>query len=354
MRIIYIYKYLVLPYYLMNILIIKLAAIGDVLRTTAVLPALKEKYPDCSISWVTENKSFDILKNNEFIDKIYLIDEDLKEKLKDVVFDSIISLDDDAKVCNLSSSLNSKKIIGAYLKDGKKAYTEDSAQWFDMGLISRFGKEKADELKALNKKTYQEILFNILNINHEKYKIHKPILNLQKEDLKFAKAFAEKNNIERKDLVIGINTGAGGRWQDKKLSIEKTAELIDKLNVESKVKLILFGGPEETKRNEKIKQKTKTEIIGAGCHNSLMEFASLVNLCKILITSDSLALHIGVALKKKVVVFFGPTSNAEIMLYNKGKKIIPKTGCLCCYKEKCGIPPDYNVNEIVEAVKLLK
>ena len=82
-----------------------------------------------------------------------------------------------------------------------------------------------------------------------------------------------------------------------------------------------------------------------------MEFATLINLCKILITSDSLAMHIGIALKKKVIVFFCPTSSSEIELYNRGSKIIPKTGCLCCYKEKCDVPPDYDVNEMVDAVK---
>lgn len=337
----------------MNILIIKLAAIGDVLRTTVVLPALKEKYPDCDISWVTENKSFDILKNNEFIDKIYLIGEDLNEKLREVVFDLILSLDDDTEACDLASSLNSKKIIGSYLENEKKTYTKDSAPWFDLGLTSKFGKEKADELKALNKKTYQEILFSILNINGNKYKIHKPILNLQKEDLKFAKIFAEKNNIERKDLVIGINTGAGGRWQDKKLSIEKTVELIDKLNSESKCKILLFGGTAETKRNEKIKNNIKTEIIDAGCNNSLMEFASLVNLCNILVTSDSLALHIGVALKKKIVSFYYPTSASEIELYGKGIKIIGKGEDYCSYQPKCDDPPEYDINEVIKAVKKL-
>lgn len=338
----------------MDILIIKLAAIGDVLRTTSILPALKEKYPDCGISWVTENKSFDILKNNEFIDKIYLINENLNEKLKDKIFDLIISLDDDAKACNLASSLNSKKIIGAYTKDNKKIYTEDSSPWFDMGLISKFGKKKADELKALNKKTYQEILFAILNINDKKYKISEPILNLQKEELKFAKEFAEKNNIDKKELVIGINTGAGGRWQDKKLSKEKTIELIGKLNNKLKAKLILFGGPAETERNEKIKQSIKADIIDAGCNNSLMEFAALVDLCNILVTSDSLALHIGVALKKKIVSFYYPTSAQEIELYGRGIKIIGKGNSYCSYQPKCDDTPDYNVDEIVENVKRLR
>ena len=130
------------------------------------------------------------------------------------------------------------------------------------------------------------------------------MLNLQKKHIKFADSFSKKNNISDDDLVIGINTGAGGRWHDKKLSIQETAELIDKLNNEISAKLLLFGGPEEKERNEKIKQTIKTEIIDAGCDNSLMEFASLVDLCKILITSDSLAMHIGIALKKNIIAFF--------------------------------------------------
>ena len=75
-------------------------------------------------------------------------------------------------------------------------------------------------------------------------------------------------------------------------------------------------------RNEKIKKLVKTEVIDAGCDNSLMEFASLVNLCNVIITSDSLALHIGIALKKKIVCFFYPTSASEIELYGRGEKII--------------------------------
>ena len=96
---------------------------------------------------------------------------------------------------------------------------------------------------------------------------------------------------------------------------EKTSELIDKLNNQIKnSKILLFGGPEEKERNKKIKNLVKADIIDAGCDNSLMEFASLVNLCNVLVTSDSLALHIGVALKKKIICYFYPTSASEIEL----------------------------------------
>ncbi len=339
----------------MNILVIKLGAIGDVIRTTTILPGLKEKYESCRIDWLTKKESFDILKNNNLIDKTYLTEQDVEDALKNKEYDLIINLDDDYDACKLATKIKHKKIIGAYLDNDKKVYSEDSSLWFDIGLISKFGKQKADELKAKNTKTYQEIIYNILDLD---YKKQEPILILNNNELGFGKDFAQKNNIKNRDIVIGINTGAGGRWQDKKLSTEKTIELVDKLNNGIKInnktiKLLLFGGPKEKERNKEIKKLVKTNIIDAGCDNSLMEFASLVNLCNILITSDSLAMHIGIALKKKIVVFFYPTSASEIELYNRGIKIIGKGNSYCSYQTKCEIPPEWNIDEMVNAVKNL-
>ena len=56
----------------MHILIIKLGAIGDVIRTTSILPILKEKYK-ANITWVTKTESIDLLKNNYNIDNLYSI-----------------------------------------------------------------------------------------------------------------------------------------------------------------------------------------------------------------------------------------------------------------------------------------
>ena len=335
----------------MDILIIKLGAIGDVIRTTAILSGLRSRYKGGNIDWVTKKESFDILKNNCHIDKVYLIGENIENALKNKEYDLILNLDDDYGACKLATKIKHKKIIGAYLDDDKRVYTEDSSLWFGMGLISKFGKQKADLLKARNKKTYQEIIYKILDLD---YKKQEPILILNNNNLQFGKNFADKNNISEGDLVIGINTGAGGRWKDKKLGIEETAELIDKINNQTKnAKLLLFGGIEEKDRNNKIKAIVRTNIIDAGCDNSLIEFASLVNLCNILITSDSLALHIGIALKKQIIVFFYPTSASEIELYNKGIKIIGKGDSYCSYQTKCEDPPKWDIDEIVNSVKRL-
>ena len=123
-------------------------------------------------------------------------------------------------------------------------------------------------------------------------------------------------------------------------------------------KIILFGGKDEIERNKEIKKEVNFDIIDGGCDNSLLEFAGLINLCDVMVTSDSLALMIAIALKRKVVCFFGPTSIHEINLYGLGKKIFPKMECLCCYKKECDKKPNcmdnISVDEIIDAVKELQ
>src|SRR3989344_5161202 len=135
----------------MNILIIKLGAAGDVLRTTSVLEGLKEKHKPSKIAWLTNPFSSDLLKGNPFLDSVFMPSD--SGTLRNVQWYWIINLDDDEKACQIASELKPKKITGAWLKEGKRAYTEDSRQWFDMGLISRFGTQQEDELKKANKKT---------------------------------------------------------------------------------------------------------------------------------------------------------------------------------------------------------
>ena len=328
----------------MNLLIIKLGAMGDVLRMTSILKPLKERYKDAKITWVTKKSSEDLLRGNPHVDGIVLIGQAQKGALNAESFDLVLSFDDEEEACGLASEVKSKKIIGAYLKDGKRNYTPDSSEWFDMGLISIHGKKEADRLKAKNTKTYQQIHFDILGLGSFDTKKYPPILELGEEERKYAGDFAKKHGISKSDKVIGINTGAGGRWQDKKLTVDQTVSLIDKIAAHEKAKIILFGGPDEEERNRDILKKTKANVIDAGCQNPIREFSALVGLCGVLVTSDSLAMHVGIALRKMVVVFFYPTSASEIELYGRGKKIIAKGKSYCSYQAVCDHPPQWDID----------
>ncbi|NQT30677.1 MAG: glycosyltransferase family 9 protein [Candidatus Saganbacteria bacterium] len=268
----------------MRILIIKLGAIGDVLRTTSVLGSV----PICH--WLTYPSGKEVLLNNPLIDRVFVWEE--RGDLGD--YDLVIGLEDDFNACELASKIKSKKILGAYVKDGKITYTP--CAWFDMSAISRFGLDKANELKKENRKTFQEHMGDLLGIKVGPY-----IFDLTPEEIKYGKKVVVDLGVTVNDRIIGINTGAGKRWQLKALSIEKTIELINKLKKDLGVVSLILGGEEEKERNRIIAKETG--MPNAGIH-TLRNFAGVINQCQALVTSDSLAMHFGIALKKKIIAFF--------------------------------------------------
>ncbi|MBD3310133.1 hypothetical protein GF351_02850, partial [Candidatus Woesearchaeota archaeon] len=147
-----------------NILIIKLGAIGDVLRTTSVLQGIRQRYPESSISWITKQDASELLKNNQLIDNILTIEEDTDKLKKN--YDIIINLDEDEKACLLASKLNGK-IIGYFWHEGKVKPTKTAEEWHRMSALGP--KPQNDILKKQNKKTYQQHMLQILGINTDRY-----------------------------------------------------------------------------------------------------------------------------------------------------------------------------------------
>ena len=329
-----------------SILIIKLGAIGDVLRTTSILPGLLEKYQHASIDWITSNSARDLLISNPLINRIHVISPQILEVLGRYTYDLLINLDEDQFACELASALTARYIVGAYSHNGSRTYTSDSAIWFDMSLISVLGKKTADELKRSNKLSVPEILSHILGISK-----HAPALHIGPEEKNLAENFSSQHSLYGQP-VVGLNTGAGPRWRYKRLSEKKTAALADGISISLNAKVLLYGGVGERRRNDRIITLALQSVIDTGHNNNLAQFVALISLCNVLITSDSLAMHIASALNINVVAFFGPTSYSEVDLFGRGEKIIPKRDCLVCYKSNCSYVPtcmdNIHVSEIID------
>ncbi len=330
----------------MNILVIKTGALGDVLRSSFIAQALKNKYRryNPEIYWITSKLARSIFINNPYVDSIILSEK--RDLIKNKLFDIVINLEESLEDCKFASSLKKKKLIGAFFKDGKIDYTEESRYWLDMSMISKFGKEKADDLKKKNEKTHRQILSEMIGVNYEKYE---PFLRLNNIQRKMADNFLRRHNLSRRDLIIGINTGAADRWP-KSLSVKKTAELIDKLTKKYNARILLFGGPEELKRNSEIMRITKSHVIDTGCGNDLIEFPAFISVCSLIITTDSLGLHVSLALKRKTISLIGPTSPTEIDMYGIGEKVVAKSPDICTYKTKSNCMEKIKVDEIIKNV----
>ena len=140
--------------------------------------------------------------------------------------------------------------------------------------------------------------------------------------------------------IIALNTGAGGRWPLKQWREGGYVELIRRLSVDQNVRFLLLGGPSEEQRNERLKSASAVHLFDPGCQNPVRHFGALLDRCDVVVTGDTLAMHLALALKKRSVVLFGPTSAAEIELYGLGEKVVPDMACLSCYKTACDFVPN--------------
>ncbi len=340
-----------------KILLIKLAALGAVLRATSLLPAIRDKWEDANITFFTKEEAEPLVENNSHINRVITYDAGSIKKLEQEKFDYVFNLDEDYEACALATRIKKREFHGFYLKDGKVAATETAREWFNMSALGKKapkvkGMAFNDYLKKRNKKTWQHLMAELIGVDVDKCAYSYQLSEQQKT---FASDFARRYNISKNDLVIGLNTGAGERWPAKNLSVEKTAKLAEKLHRELKAKIILFGGPEEIERNNEIIAKARVPIINTGSGNNLFEFPALISLCHIFITSDTLGMHFAITLKRKIVAFFAPTSAAEIELFGLGEKLAAKHSCYCCYKPNCKADSAYSTDEIFKtAARLLE
>jgi heptosyltransferase-2 len=311
-----------------KILIIKLGAIGDVIRTTPLLHKIKNEYPNSEIYWLTC-----------FVEVLpKLVDQPLNFDLKDVIylkslnFDLLINLDKDREACALANQIKAKAKKGFTLKNGKCSPLNKNAKhkWLT-GIW--------DNLNKVNKKNYLEEIFEICGyrFNGEKYI--------------FDCLESYRWDIVEPHPLIGLNTGCGERWKTRLWSLEKWVELARELKA-SGYGVILLGGKDEDEKNKIISKESCVTYLG---HFSLKQFFSLVNQCDIVVTAVSMSLHIAIALNKKIILFNNIFNRNEFELYGLGKIIEPDLKCLGCFKqnfdEKC---PVTNCMELITAQKIVE
>jgi heptosyltransferase-2 len=313
-----------------RILIIKLGAPGDVLRTTCLLPGLKQAHPDSHISWLTRPVAAPLLANNPFLDEIILLDAELAARLAIEEFDRVLSLDSSPDGACLASCSRAplKRGFGCNPQGPVYPLNTEAEEWFLMGIF--------DPVKQANRKSYPQIVHDIVGLSWTR---ERPVLVLTDDEQAFAARFARERGLSGTAPVIGLFTSAGRRWQGKAWPEAGFAGLIELLLQERAGQVLLLGGPDEAARNARLLQPVAGRIVDGGCGNTLREFAALVSLCDLVVTADTLALHVATALAKKVVVLVGPTSAAEIELYGAGAIVSPDDPCRCYYQAQCSFSP---------------
>jgi len=336
-----------------RILIIKLGAMGDVLRTTPLLRAYKSRFPRCEITWVVNPSSRPILEGNPLIDGLISWGGSVPARLAELNFDLAINLDKEPEALDAIAAVKSREKKGF-------GWNGDHSDLAPLNAASEYAVRlgKDDELKfRINQKTYQEISFEQVGIP---YRREEYVLALSKGERAFAADFFTRLGRTRDGnpmTFVGINTGSGERFAGKSLPEGHIIELSAKIAEGPRRHVLLLGGPEEEEKNVRLESQARRYASNAGTNHSIKRFAAIVEGLGAVVTGDTIAMHVAIAMKVPAVVFFGSTCPNEIELYGKGVKMVSDITCAPCYKRYCPIQEkcmsDMSTDQIQAEVELL-
>ena len=260
-------------------------SLGDVLRTTVILNFLK----DDDVSWLVDRRASPLLEHNPYINRLLIYNLETILQLQRERFDTVINLEKVPGICALADSVNAWRRFGFRFEEERGV-----AQSYD-GAEKVLSLSLSLDEKRQSKKYWQEALADIIE---KKWQREEYILGYKPKS--------------KPIYDIGFNWITGKKWKNKAWPKEHWQKLEDVL-------------------------KNKYSISHQKGLNSLYEYMEWISSCNLIITNDSLGMHLAIALKKKILVLFGPSSSIEVHLYNRGRIVLPRVNysCIPCLQREC-------------------
>ncbi|HEY1023678.1 MAG TPA: glycosyltransferase family 9 protein [Sphingobacteriaceae bacterium] len=313
-----------------KILILRFSSIGDIVLTTPVVRCLKTQLPGSEIHYLTKNAFQPVLAANPYIDKLHLLEKELRitiEKLKAESFDYVIDLHHNLRTLIIKTRLGVRS--------------------------ASFNKLNFEKWVLVNFKR------NILPPVHivDRYLKTVEFLGV-KNDNKGLDYFLQKEHDLTELLPSGHQrfTGLviGAQHATKRLPLYKLVEVCQKLQRP----VVLLGGKDDRERGEEIREKCGDHVFNACGLFSLDESAYLVKMAETIISHDTGLMHIAAAFNKPIISVWGNTVPAFGMfpyqVENAKVVEVKGLGCRPCSKigyRKCPLGHfkcmnDINVDDI--------
>lgn len=311
-----------------RIVLINLDSMGDVLRSTAVLPPLKRRYPESHLTWITLPRAAPLLEANPLVDRLLTADAALPFILDSLEFDAAFNVD---------KGLPSGAMINRIKAGEKKGFGVDAC-----GAIHPLNPE-AEELFRLglsdrrkffvNRKSENQLLAEAFGLE---YRADRYVFRFRDSECDYLKRTRERLGLHAGEVIVGFNTGCSNLYPYKKQPLHHQKALIYRLReARPGWKILLLGGTEDTERNAELANDLGSDIINTPAGEGLRRGMIYTALADVVFTGDSLGMHMAIALNKRVVAWFGLTCEQEIELYGRGEKVLARVDCRPCWRKSC-------------------
>lgn len=335
-----------------RILIIQTAFLGDVVLTIPLIMATKKAFPDAYLSVMVIPSVKEVLENNPDIDEIIVYDKKGKDrswlafrslvlKIKARHFNVALLPHRSFKSVLLCFLARIPVRIGFASAAGRMLYTDKVP--YRQSQKTHEIERNLDLLKPLGVKDRKSTIF----------------IDPGKEAINQALELCSEYEIKAGDLVIGINPGSV--WPTKRYGTEKYAALADRLAQELNATIVIIGGPADVPVADKMAHEMHETAINLAGRTSLSQLTALMKRMNLLVTNDSGAMHIAVALGVPVVAIFGPTTqslgfypySAKDIVVEKDLPCRPcgKHGGMRCPKKNFACMKLISVSDVYDAVK---
>ena len=255
-------------------------SLGDVFRHTVLL----HRYANDRVTWLTSASTIPLLKNNPYIHELLIYEENIADQLAGREFDEVICLEKAQTVCNLINTVKTKKRLG-FGWDGERTEAHPLAQ---STLDIANGKDPFVPIQALLYQMVGDYWRGEDYVLGYVPRLHPP-------------------------YTVGFNFRVGNKWPTKAWPM-KHWEKLERLCMNQGLTVSWQEGEKD-----------------------IEQYMDWINAGQVIVTCDSLGMHLGLALKKKIVALFGPTPSNAIYLYNRG--LIVRADWACsdapCMQSKC-------------------
>ena len=322
-----------------RILIVRLGAIGDVIRTLPALRALRNNLPEAYIAWVVEDRADSLLEDHPDLDAVFIVPRKkwVQNRLKLFTIKEVWGFIRSIRRQAFDVALDFHSLFKSGL------VTLLSGAPVRAGFSRKFSREGShlfmNRHVSLPDKKINRVERNLLLVQDFGLDVteHDPIIPISPRDREFVDTIIPSNPSAPNGPRILIHPGSSPSTPYKRWEWRRFAQLADMLIQKYGGKIFFTAGADERELVKSIVEVMKESHYVLCRTETLTQLAELMRRCDLYIGNDTAPMHLASFIGTPVIALFGPTDPIENAPYGKAKSIILRKDFPCspCRKREC-------------------